>query len=666
MPLITEIAPFIKPRAADSSQSEYQAASLPYDENWGWLPLLCVVDALGLLLLAIADTGARQGASFAVPLFWVGLLLLFVPTAARLSWRTASRRERIGLVVVLGLALHFVKILHSPVNFTFVDEFQHWRTAEDILRSGHLFQPNPVLPVSSLFPGLEILTTALISLTGLPIFVAGNIVVVTARLVLVLALYLFYEEITLSPRVAGIAVLVYTANPNFVFFDAVFAYESLALPLAALALFATVRRAHTYGGDRVGVSILVLFAVLAVVVSHHLTSYALLAFLVLWTLQPQVLGLLSVVTRWLGGRTSPSSHTGAAATTPSLERTASSFRRRGRQSVPADIALFSVLATVVWSAYVASPAVSYLASSLMAGINELMQLVSGEITARQLFRSYGGEMPPFWEPVAAYASVMMVLALLPVGLLQLRSQHAANVVATALATAALLYPAVLPLRLTPRGIDASGRALPFLFAAIALVVAVGVTDNELPRLPDLKKSARFALVAGVIFVGGVVIGWPFWSRLPGPFLVASHTRSVGQEGLAAAEWARTYLGPDNRIATDFINQLLMGSYGAQHPLVPSASGEMISPIFFSSQFGAAELALLQRAAIRYVLIDRRLGSGLPMTGFYFDAEEPEAFHHTTPIPLSTLGKFDSTDNVSRILDTGDIEIYDVERLLHAP
>ncbi len=166
-----------------------------------------------------------------------------------------SRQEAIGLVVVLGLAIHFVKLLQSPLRFTFSDEFPYWRTANDILTSGHLFKENSLLPVSPLYPGLELATTAVANLTGLSIFGAGVIMVGVARVALALALYLFYEQVSGSARVAGIAAAIYMGNPHFVIFDAQFAYESLGLAFLLTVLHALLRSQQARGSARAGLNI---------------------------------------------------------------------------------------------------------------------------------------------------------------------------------------------------------------------------------------------------------------------------------------------------------------------------------------------------------------------------------------------------------------------------
>jgi hypothetical protein len=183
---------------------------------------------VGLTLVLVADAAARTGVSWAEWLFWIGLLVLLVPIAARIVSESPSDDERLALVAILAVALYVVKFLHSPLGFTLHDEFIHWRTAQDLLATGQLFHPNPLLPVSPLYPGLESITSAVAQVAGLSPFAAGIIVIGVSRLVLTLALYMTYQLASGSHRLAAIASVVYMANPNYLFFDAQFSYESLA------------------------------------------------------------------------------------------------------------------------------------------------------------------------------------------------------------------------------------------------------------------------------------------------------------------------------------------------------------------------------------------------------------------------------------------------------
>ena len=70
--------------SAQPARSLIDPLPLAAGASWGRLPALSLLSALGLLLVALANNGARVGAAWADVLFWAGLLLLFVPPAVRL------------------------------------------------------------------------------------------------------------------------------------------------------------------------------------------------------------------------------------------------------------------------------------------------------------------------------------------------------------------------------------------------------------------------------------------------------------------------------------------------------------------------------------------------------------------------------------------------------
>ena len=620
--------------------------------------------------MALADAGARNEAKWAELLFWVGLLVLFTPIAARLFSPWASRRERIGLVAMLGVGLYLVKLMYSPYSFTFYDELLHWRTASDIVQSGHLFRENLLLPVSPLYPGMEIVTNALCSLAGLSIFSAGVVVIGAARLVLILALYLFYEEVSHSPRMAGIALLLYMTNPDFVFFDAMFAYESLALPLAVLLLFAVARRVARYGSD-IGLSLAIVLGLGAVVVTHHLTSYALVIFLALWTVVPVLYSVPKETILWYANEGATRRQACYCNERPtSLWRNLVGETGGERKRGPGGIALLSMVASLAWLVCVANLTTGYMASTLGGPVREFVRLITGEVSARQIFSSSAGTAAPLWERLMGYTAVVFLLVCLPWGLFQIRQRYRANAVALALAVGTLAYPVSLGLRFTHASWQISNRLSEFLFVAVAFVLAVGVAEFRAPRRPawgwPWGWHVVFAAWATIIFLGGVIAAWPSWARLPGPYLAAADTRSIEPQGVAAAEWARDYPEPDSLIAADRINRLLMGSYGGQRPVAGSSNRMSVVQLYFSSEMGPAEQGIIQRVGIRYILVDRRLSRLLPKLGYYFETAEPAAYQRTTAMDPAALAKFDGVEDVSRVFDSGDIQIYDVGALGGGP
>ncbi len=604
----------------------------PLASSWGWLPALSLLSAFGLLLVALANNGARAGAAWSDVLFWAGLLLLFVPAAVRLIAPAAERPERIALVLLLGIGLYLVKLLHSPLSFTFSDELQHWRTAGDIIEGGYLFAENPLLPVSPLYPGLESITVALAELSGFSLFAAGVVVLGAARLVGMLALFLFYEQVGRSARLAGIAALLYVANPNYLFFDAQFAYESLALPLTLLMLFAAARRSLTPDGDAVGLTLISLLGLAAVVITHHVTTYALVAFLAVWAL-------------------------------------IASLRARDRWAAPhpRGLALLGLVASLTWLVYAATLTAKYLFPQLGGSLTQLIQLIAGEAVGRELFRSPAGQVSPLWERLTGYIAVVLILLGLPFGLRQLWRRQRDNPLALTLAAGALAYPVSLAMRLTERGAEASNRGAAFLFVAIAFVLANWVVEQPFGLRLGQKWLPAACAWAAIIFLGGVTVGWPPpWARMPGPYLPAADTRSVESQGLAAAEWTRALLGPDNRLIADRTNRLLMGAYGEQRPVTGYADKVQVSQVFFAPQIGPAERQILRAGRVRYVVVDRRLSAGLPAAGVYIERGEVPGDIHTAPIDPAALAKFDRLAGVNRLFDSGDIVIYDLGALAHEP
>jgi hypothetical protein len=170
-----------------------------------WLGRLSLIMACALLLVALAYTGSRMEAAWAQPLFWFSYLLLLAPVCLRLALPEVNRKERIGLVVVTGISFYLLKMFYSPLLFTMGDELQHWRTTYDIVQTEQLFQPNAILPVSPFFPGLENVTMALISVSGLSIFAAGALVIGIARVLFALGLFLWLNMDSKEPR--GLKIL---------------------------------------------------------------------------------------------------------------------------------------------------------------------------------------------------------------------------------------------------------------------------------------------------------------------------------------------------------------------------------------------------------------------------------------------------------------------------
>ncbi len=597
--------------------------------QWGWLPTLSLVSAAGLLMIAMAYSASRNGEIWGLPHFWIGLLVVFVPIAYRLFSAEPERHERIGLLLIIGLALYLVKVLHSPIAFTFSDEFLHWMTARDIVETRHLFTPNSILPVSPLYPGLEIITAALSSLTGLSVVDAGFLMLGVARLAFVLGLYLLYEQISGSERIASVAVLFYLGNSNFVFFLAQYAYESLALPILTIVLYLQSR----YEGREHNIwrhVLIVAMLAMTVVFTHHVTTYALIALLIAGSL------------------------------------TAFIIRRGAGTRLIIIITLMVIGLNALWTVFIGNPTGDYLNPIFEGGINELLQVINGELVGRELFKSSAGELAALWERLVGFGSVALVVLAMPFGLYHIWRRYRTNAPVVVMSIIGAIYPLSLALRFTSRGWQIGNRASEFLFIAVAFVAAAGLIGFWFSRVSERKLTPIVTVLISIVFMGGIIAGWPPWGRLPGSYMVAADTRSIEPQGIAAANWMREQTGTNNRIAADRINRLLMGTYGEQQVITHLNDEVDLTVVYFAEQIDLKVVELLQEARTEYLLVDQRLSSGLPVLGVYFEEGEPGSHNHRTPIRAEVLAKFYGVAGISRVFDSGDIKVYDVSQLHVAP
>jgi hypothetical protein len=549
------------------------------------------------------------------------------PHAHRLR-RERSRDERIALVLVVGTALYLVKLMTSPLGLTGPDEFTHWRTLEDILRTGHLFADNPLLRISPIYPGLEAAASSVASSTGLGVFPIAAALIGAAKIATLLAVFLVASTVTGSARVASIAALVYMANPSFLLFDAAFSYESLAIPLALVSIWATLQWVRHDG--RMGLhAALALLTIAATAVTHHLTSLVLIAFYLLW-----------MVVWVLRDRR----------------------RTSGRPIIIAGA--WALACGVIWLVIAGTLALSYLGFIVQGGVRELIAILAGSSEARELFAQRPGLITPLPEVLTAYGAVLLLLAGLPLMLRHAIVGRRPSAVMIVFGLTALLYPPTLALRFTTLGAETSQRASEFLFLAIAILGADWLVGPH----PTRVRLPRFLLapILLVIFAGGVIAGAPLLSRLPGPYLVAAESRSIEPEGLQTATWVLNELGPDNRLIADRTNAKLLGAIGLQYPVTSANEHIGTAYVMFARTLGPAEIAVMRAARIKYVIADLRLSTDLPAYPFYFESAEPDAGNHKVPIPIEALEKFEGRPGVSRIYDSGDIRIYDVSGLVDAP
>jgi hypothetical protein len=596
------------------------------ERNWNQLMPLLAVASLGVLVVAISFAVARAEGAAAPELFWGGLLMLVAPVSYRLFGGEAGYTERLGLVLALGLGLYAVKVMYSPSGFTLHDELGQVRSTEEVLRTGKLYATNPIVETYGYFPGIQVAAAALASISGMSIFAAGTVLIGVMRVVVMIGIFAFLARVTRSERVAGIGAIIYAANPNFLYFDSQFSYESLAVPLAAVCLLTTAMADRPGRGRGAAVGLAIVLAA-GVVVTHHMTSYALLGALTIWA-------------------------------------TAAAFRRRPWAPV-AIVAAATAAMTGAWL-LVAGGAVWTELWPVLRGAGEgFWQIVSGSSQAKAPFTAAKGHTDPTYIRALGVASVVCLLGALPWGIWATWRERARHPALIMLGLVALAYPASLALRLSLAGTETSNRASEFLFLGLGAVI--GLAYLRWLREPidggPRGRSIRLALTGllCVTVLGGITVGTSSTALMPGPYRVAADSRSITPENVAAARWARTHLPFDSRLLTDSSNKALMAAYGLQDPQGGSSLGRQVAAIFSARELGPGVMRMIAYDHLEYLVIDTRLASELPRSGHYFDSGESKS--PVEPLRLEALQKFSHTRQIDKIYSSGDIRIYSAKPLL---
>src|SRR5215475_9340251 len=308
--------------------------------------------------------------------FAIFLTVLMVP-------RLGSLREI--TVAILGLYPAIVYRMTSPLVLAGYDEHQHAQSLLNLLNGSGLFSPNPTLPVSPFYPGLELFTASAIRLTGLRVILVESLVVLLCRLLLVLIIYRAALLISPSRRGASLVVAFYAVSSHFYSFDAGFAYETIALTLGLGGLY-LLRRAQL--ADHAAARRLFFMGALvlvATVVSHHATSWMVLAFLIAWA----------------------------------------AMSRKGERKLLARAAGIMGVAAAIWAAVLATRIIGYLAPIVSTAVQSAHAFLAGTSQHHIFGSSAGTPPPPDWERLilVAYTLATTLAALACAWIMLSRAFH---------------------------------------------------------------------------------------------------------------------------------------------------------------------------------------------------------------------------------------------------
>lgn len=584
----------------------------------GWFPALVLCSGAGLLVCSIANAMARGADEPTEALYWAGVLLIAVPIFYRLTAKEASFGERVGLVGLLGVSLFCVKVVRDSPYFTFSDEFVHAYNVDQIQVHHHLFHDNPIIKVTSRYPGLAGATSALTMLTGMSIFACGTLVVGVARFVFVLALFFLFARVSNSPRAAGLGVALYTGTSNFVYWNVQFSYESLALPLLVVVLMALAERDVSAGQGRRAWVLPILLCSLAIVVTHHITSYALVV----------ALAALALIYRLL----------------------------KVKRPNPWPFAAAVAAMVAAWLVVAAGQTVDYLFPVIEDAVRSALKTAAGDAPPRTLFHSSASKIgeTPLPARLVALASVGLLALAFFAGLHQIwRRRGWREPFPLMLVLAGLGFFAALSLRFAPAAWETGNRAGEFLFLGLAFVGAVAAMWLIRPGRRLRRRRAALASGLAIVLVGGAISGWPWDVQLAKPLQFEADGKTIDSEPLAFAEWTAHHLPHAGFAASQADARLLLEPAGQRSM---TGSNPDVETVLSSPRLDEWHLPLLRDHDLRYIVADRREVAYDTLRGYYFTV--PGQLE-TSYLPDGAGHKF-ARIPLGRVWDSGQIVAYDTE------
>jgi hypothetical protein len=610
--------------------------------NSGWIAVLCLTIAAALLLVVAGHAAGRRGYDVAPPLFWSGVVLLVAPTCLRIAWPTTARGERLFLLFLLAEALLYSKIVYSPTSFSGFDEVLHWIATEDLITARRLFLSNPLFPIGPTYPALEILTTAIVDLTGLPLFVAGTLLLAILKGTFIGALFLFFESIAGSPRISAIACLAYMGSSTFFLFDSAFSYGSLGIVLCVLTFAVEAASKDLVGGPRLKSLGLIALLLASLAVTHHVSAvFAAIYF-------------------------------GALAALEALRR---HDPLRIKTSVAVGLAaILAIALPFLWVQARGIPLTGYLGPVIESGFDTLLGYILGAPTPRS--EHLGTPDKALYMRLTTLLALLLVALGLATGFFRSLAMAAPSGARSGwrpiqdilerrwrdsrlvlLSLLAFGLPVSVAFRLTVAGWEVGNRMGTFMFIGVGLVVAVSIVHFWQGRAPRGWRRIAPAVALVIIVLGGLMSS--SIDPIHGRYRVAADQESIEPMGIETARWAKEWLGAGNRFTTDRVNRLLLAGYGRQDVRATIVEGVDPSSIFEAETFGPYEFWTLARSDIDFLLIDLRLTTAPPVLGFYF---QPWEARQGAPLSGAALLKFNDVEGVARIYDNGWIVIYDVRGL----
>lgn len=579
--------------------------------------ILLLVSTLGVMLLTVVYLWAYDGTFYNI-LFWIGVLLFGIPIFFVISDKKVSQNQKIFVLFLFGLVLYIMRILPSTTNFRFSDELFHYETTNLIYEIGNL-NISPDFDISKYYPGLELLNLPFKYVINLDIFPSSKILIGIIHSLILVFIYLFLKEICFSDSIAAIGTFIYATNPLYVFFHALYSYESLGVFFLVILLYVISKM--LLKRISISFSVLAIVVLLSLTVTHHLSSIMFILFMV----------ILSVV-QILG-------------------------KTNGKIYEKKWLPRFTILSTTVifgWMIYIATITITYLGQTFSTRFSKIFELSLFGGSQKDVFSSsLSYSILPNYEYVIdtfMYAPLLLLLAM--IGVYYVKKERLNNIfIYTMIIYGPLLY--MISLALIPTsGSELAQRTWGFSYIGLSFIVAIAISkmlNNEKSSTRILSYTAVIISIA-IILIGGISIGDKPIHREPSllyPKLSAGFG-SMTTDVYSSASLFEEKFGRDNRMAGGMMASIIFNSYGNQNSEMWN-SGQ----VFLPESIDDNASSYIKSFNIRYLIIDNRMLKYPPEGGSYFSNSKVGMLHD------ESFEKFNSNNEFEKFYDNGNINLYKI-------
>lgn len=621
-----------------------------------WVPLLASAFTASGVLLATAEWMAARGdTTLHFYVFWIAYFLVAGPVAWLLTRDWIGRHTSSGLIAALGVWSMGPVLLRTGNQPLYFDEFSHFRMLQDLVRAGHPVSTPGLFQIGANFPGLELATNFVYHMSGLTLWVSAVSVATLAHVALLCGVYALIRDVSHSPKSGAVGAVVYSLNPSWLFFDAQFSYETLAMPVFVWALVFALRAARdrrVIEGNRVQVlqACVTTILIAALVVIHHVTSVVAVA----------VLASLAIVA--------------------TLQRRRSTGHSDRESLSPRLLWSFAGLALVLTSwrfVVIGHPLAVYLGSTFHVS-QEFSQLLGilGIGPGLPLHSAFAGSSAPLFEIICGYAMIPVLLVAFVAaiwGLAAHRSELSPMTYVGVLLGA--LFFASLLLESAAAYSESVHRSWAYSFLGLAIAVGVATRYASEGRValsirgrrlwpPRTTWQGRLGLPVTACFVvvaiGGVALGTSTSYRFGGATAPETDPLYVGTQTAMVASWFATHTTASDVV---FANRFDVRPIAvASRALIANGNEQLL---LLSSQVPRSALLAFVNDKVSYIVFDRRTGlvGGVQPWFWYTDSDSnlPKDAR-VTIYP----GRIACLDWASAVYTTNDIEVLRVDQahLIH--